>query len=167
MPASAGKAKAGAFAPSDNGKRAAGWRCFLAAGFSAAGLAAAGSFSVAAPFAALAQRKPPVKVRYNEVVRSVLYVPAYIAISKGFFAEQGIEPLGGFLQVPERGVRLASHESPLSEVEEGRHQVEHEGDDAGIVADHAPLQLGDPRVCGDPRDQLYARCSRAIDEGAN
>src|SRR5436190_8906619 len=58
-----------------------------------AGLAAAGSFSVAAPFAALAQRKPPVKVRYNEVVRSVLYVPAYIAISKGFFAEQGIEPV--------------------------------------------------------------------------
>jgi hypothetical protein len=49
LPASAGKAKAGAFAPSDNGKPAADWRCFLAAGFSAAGLAAvvffAGAFS--------------------------------------------------------------------------------------------------------------------------
>jgi NitT/TauT family transport system substrate-binding protein len=57
-----------------------------------AGLAAAGSFTLAAPFRALAQRKPAVKVRYNEVVRSVLYVPAYIAIAKGYFEEQGIEP---------------------------------------------------------------------------
>jgi NitT/TauT family transport system substrate-binding protein len=56
------------------------------------GLAAAGSFTVAAPFPALAQRKPAAKVRYNEVVRSVLYVPAYIAIAKGYFEEQGIEP---------------------------------------------------------------------------
>jgi NitT/TauT family transport system substrate-binding protein len=57
-----------------------------------AGLAAAGSFTLAAPFHALAQRKPAAKVRYNEVVRSVLYVPAYIAIAKGYFEQQGIEP---------------------------------------------------------------------------
>jgi NitT/TauT family transport system substrate-binding protein len=56
------------------------------------GLAAAGSFTVAAPFGALAQRKPAAKIRYNEVVRSVLYVPAYVAIAKGYFEEQGIEP---------------------------------------------------------------------------
>src|SRR6266851_8384548 len=56
-----------------------------------AGLAAAGSFTVAAPFGALAQRKPTIKVRYNEVVRSVLYVPAYIAITKGYLEEQGID----------------------------------------------------------------------------
>jgi NitT/TauT family transport system substrate-binding protein len=56
------------------------------------GLAAAGSFTVAAPFGALAQRKPAAKVRYNEVVRSVLYGPAYVAIAKGYFEEQGIEP---------------------------------------------------------------------------
>jgi len=31
------------------------------------------------------------KVRYNEVVRSVLYVPSYVAISNGYFEEQGIE----------------------------------------------------------------------------
>jgi NitT/TauT family transport system substrate-binding protein len=55
------------------------------------GLAAAGCFTVSAPFAARAQRSSPVKVRYNEVVRSVLYVPAYIAIAKGYFEEQGIE----------------------------------------------------------------------------
>ena len=57
------------------------------------GLAAAGPFTLAPSFRALAQRKPAVKVRYNEVVRSVLYVPAYIAIAKGYFQEQGIEPI--------------------------------------------------------------------------
>src|SRR5713226_8598055 len=55
------------------------------------GLAALGSLSVAAPFAALAQQKPLVKVRYNEVVRSILYAPAYVAIAKGYFEEVGIE----------------------------------------------------------------------------
>src|SRR5262249_97484 len=35
--------------------------------------------------------QPKVKVRYNEVVRSVLFVPAYIAIAKGYLEEQGIE----------------------------------------------------------------------------
>ena len=55
------------------------------------GLAALGSLSVAAPFGALAQRKPAAKVRYNEVVRSMLYAPAYVAIAKGYFEEVGIE----------------------------------------------------------------------------
>jgi NitT/TauT family transport system substrate-binding protein len=55
------------------------------------GLAAAGSFTVAAPLDALAQSRPLAKVRYNEVVRSVLYVPAYVAIAKGYFEEQGID----------------------------------------------------------------------------
>ena len=55
------------------------------------GLAALGSLSVARPFAALAQRKPAVKVRYNEVVRSILYTPAYVAIAKGYFEEAGID----------------------------------------------------------------------------
>ena len=53
------------------------------------GLAAAASIKVSAPGVARAQRKA--KVRYNEVVRSVLYVPAYIAIAKGYLEEQGIE----------------------------------------------------------------------------
>src|SRR5882672_5343473 len=47
------------------------------------GLAALGSLSAAVPFGALAQRKPAVKVRYNEVVRSILYAPAYVAIAFG------------------------------------------------------------------------------------
>jgi len=54
---------------------------------------AAGSLTLAAPFRALGQRKPPVKVRYNEVVRSLLYVPAYVAITKGYFGDEGIEPI--------------------------------------------------------------------------
>lgn len=31
------------------------------------------------------------KVRLNEVVRSIFYAPQYLAINKGFFAEQGLE----------------------------------------------------------------------------
>jgi len=53
------------------------------------GLAAIGSLS--ASRGARAQRKPPLKIRYNEVVRSILYAPAYVAISKGLFAEAGFE----------------------------------------------------------------------------
>jgi NitT/TauT family transport system substrate-binding protein len=55
------------------------------------GLAALGSLPVCAPLGAFAQRKPPAKVRYNEVVRSILYTPAYVAIAKGYFEEAGIE----------------------------------------------------------------------------
>ncbi len=52
------------------------------------GLAAA-SLSLARR--ALAQPKPAVKIRYNEVVRSILYAPAYVAIAKGFFTEAGLD----------------------------------------------------------------------------
>jgi NitT/TauT family transport system substrate-binding protein len=54
-------------------------------------LAAFGSLSLLKPLGALAQGKPAVKVRYNEVVRSILYTPAYVAIAKGMFAEAGLE----------------------------------------------------------------------------
>jgi len=50
---------------------------------------AAASLAVTAPSVVRAQ--PKAKVRYNEVVRSVLYGPAYIAIAKGYLEEQGIE----------------------------------------------------------------------------
>jgi len=55
------------------------------------GLAAAGSLAIATPMNVLAQGKPPVKVRYNEVVRSLLYAPAYVAITKGFFKDAGLD----------------------------------------------------------------------------
>jgi NitT/TauT family transport system substrate-binding protein len=60
-------------------------RCALQAGF-----AALGSLSVTSR-GAWAQRKPLVKIRYNEVVRSILYAPAYVAITKGFFEDAGFD----------------------------------------------------------------------------
>jgi NitT/TauT family transport system substrate-binding protein len=39
----------------------------------------------------VAQGKPPVKIRYNEVVRSVLYAPSYVAITKGYFKDAGLD----------------------------------------------------------------------------
>jgi len=54
------------------------------------GLAAVGSLAAATP-RGFAQTRPPVKVRYNEVVRSILYTPAYVAMTKGYFAEAGID----------------------------------------------------------------------------
>src|SRR6266446_4107280 len=45
----------------------------------------------AAPLASHAQQKPRVKIRYNEVVRSMLYAPAYVAIVKGYFDELGLD----------------------------------------------------------------------------
>jgi NitT/TauT family transport system substrate-binding protein len=55
-----------------------------------AGLAL-GALSVAAPFGALAQGKPPIKIRYSEVVRSIYYAPAYVAMTKGFFSDAGLD----------------------------------------------------------------------------
>jgi NitT/TauT family transport system substrate-binding protein len=53
------------------------------------GLAAFGSLSVSPR--AFAQPKPLVKIRYNEVVHSILYAPAYVAIAKGLFTEAGLD----------------------------------------------------------------------------
>ncbi|MEO7402315.1 MAG: ABC transporter substrate-binding protein [Burkholderiales bacterium] len=47
--------------------------------------------AVAIPLTVSAQGKPPTKVRYAEVVRSILYAPKYIAITKGYFKEVGLE----------------------------------------------------------------------------
>jgi NitT/TauT family transport system substrate-binding protein len=38
-----------------------------------------------------AQPRPTVKVRYNEVVRSVLYTPVYIAITNGYFKDASLD----------------------------------------------------------------------------
>jgi NitT/TauT family transport system substrate-binding protein len=52
--------------------------------------AAAGSLALVAP-RLRAQPRPSVKVRYNEVARSILFAPAYVALAKGFFAEVGLD----------------------------------------------------------------------------
>jgi NitT/TauT family transport system substrate-binding protein len=55
------------------------------------GLAALGAAPALMPLAARAQGKPLVKIRYNEVVRSLLYAPAYVAITKGYFRDAGLD----------------------------------------------------------------------------
>ena len=47
--------------------------------------------SAAAPLRAFAQTKPRTKVRYSEVVHSLLYTPAYVAMAKGMFEEAGLD----------------------------------------------------------------------------
>lgn len=54
------------------------------------GLAALGSLSFVSG-SARAQRKPLVKIRYNEVVRSMQYAPAYVALAKGYFTDAGFD----------------------------------------------------------------------------
>lgn len=55
------------------------------------GMAALTSVSGVAFSGARAKGRPPVKVRYNEVVRSLLYAPKYVAISKGYFKDAGLD----------------------------------------------------------------------------
>ena len=55
------------------------------------GLATLASASAAVPFVALGQGKPLVKVRYNEVVRSLNYAPKYVALSRGYFKDAGLD----------------------------------------------------------------------------
>jgi NitT/TauT family transport system substrate-binding protein len=47
--------------------------------------------AAAAPFRAFAQSKPRTKVRYSEVVHSILYAPAYVALGRGFFEDAGLD----------------------------------------------------------------------------
>jgi NitT/TauT family transport system substrate-binding protein len=96
------------------------------------GLATLGSLSVAAPRGALAQSKPSIKVRYNEVVRSLLYAPAYVALTRGMFKDVGLDVtmttaqggdksmaalLGGAADIalmgPETAIYVMNSESPL------------------------------------------------------
>jgi NitT/TauT family transport system substrate-binding protein len=55
------------------------------------GLVAMGGVFAGARVSARAQSKTRPTVRYNEVVRSILYTPAYVAIASGFFQEAGLD----------------------------------------------------------------------------
>ncbi|GAB2723819.1 ABC transporter substrate-binding protein [Paenibacillus thermoaerophilus] len=55
-----------------------------------AALAAAASL-LALTLAACGKDDAPTKVRIGEVTRSIFYAPQYVALAKGFFAEQGLE----------------------------------------------------------------------------
>lgn len=54
-------------------------------------VAAAGLIGLASDALAQAAAKAPVKVRYEEVVRSVLYVPMYVALNQGYFKDAGLD----------------------------------------------------------------------------
>lgn len=56
-----------------------------------AGAAAVGAISGFASTAAVAATKSLVKVRYNEVVRSLLYAPAYVALTNDYFKDAGLD----------------------------------------------------------------------------
>jgi NitT/TauT family transport system substrate-binding protein len=61
-------------------------------GFSASIAASLMGFALLATCQVQAQSaKPLVKVRYEEVVRSILYVPKYVALSQGFFKDAGLD----------------------------------------------------------------------------
>ncbi|CAN5120067.1 ABC transporter substrate-binding protein [soil metagenome] len=76
--------------------------------------------------------KPAVKVRYEEVVRSILYMPMYVALNQGFFKEAGLDVgmktsqgtdkgmtalLSGSADIvligPEASIYVANSESPV------------------------------------------------------
>lgn len=99
-------------------------RVARAAGLSVLGLALAGG--------AAAQAPAPTKVRYEEVVRSVLYLPMYVALNQGYFRDAGLDVslktsqgtdkgmaalLSGSADIvligPEASVYVANSESPV------------------------------------------------------
>lgn len=55
------------------------------------GIAAVGAISTNLTLGSVARSSAPVKIRYNEALRSILYAPAYVAIANGFFKEVGID----------------------------------------------------------------------------
>ena len=76
--------------------------------------------------------KPAVKVRYEEVVRSLLYVPMYVALNQGYFKDAGLDVsmktsqgtdkgmaalLSGSADIvligPEASIYVATSESPV------------------------------------------------------
>lgn len=63
-------------------------RRFLQTGLTAA--VALGGWGLALP-RARSQGRPLVRVRYQEVVRSLFFAPAYVALSQGFFRDAGLD----------------------------------------------------------------------------
>jgi NitT/TauT family transport system substrate-binding protein len=47
--------------------------------------------AISTPAVTFGQAKPLTKIRYNEVVRSLLYAPAYVAITNGYFKDAGLD----------------------------------------------------------------------------
>jgi NitT/TauT family transport system substrate-binding protein len=101
------------------------------------GLAALGS--LAAPIPALSQSKPPVKIRYNEVVRSILYAPSYVAITKGYFKEAGLDVTLTTAQGGDKSVAaLLSNSADIALI----------GPESAIYVQNSESPLKTPIFCG-------------------
>src|SRR3984885_764861 len=57
--------------------------------FLRSGIVALGASAICPNPVAFGQDKPSIRIRYNEVVRSLLYTPAYVAITNGYFKDAG------------------------------------------------------------------------------
>jgi NitT/TauT family transport system substrate-binding protein len=65
------------------------WKKFATAVFTTAAIASIAAL-ISGP-AAAQSGKPLVKVRYEEVIRSTLYMPAYVALAQGYFKDAGLD----------------------------------------------------------------------------
>ena len=101
-------------------------------------LAAAALLAAAlAPFASHGEAlNPPVKVRYEEVVRSILYVPKYVALSQGYFKDAGLDVSMKTSQGTDKGMALPNPKTVIDQqkkekMEDARTQNERIMDSGG------------------------------------
>jgi NitT/TauT family transport system substrate-binding protein len=95
--------------------------------------------SAAAPLRAFSQGKPRVKVRYNEVVRSMLYAPAYVAIAKGYFEELGLDVTLATAQGGDKSVAvMLSNQADIALI----------GPEAAIYVQNSDSPVKIPIFCG-------------------
>ena len=103
------------------------------------GLATVGSLTVSAPFGARAEGKPPAKVRYSEVVRSMLYAPAYVAITNGYFKDAGLDVSLTTAQGGDKAVAaLLSNSADIALI----------GPESAIYAQNSESPIKTPIFCG-------------------
>src|SRR5205085_10986711 len=103
------------------------------------GLATVGSLTVSVPFRARAQGKPPAKVRYSEVVRSMLYAPAYVAITNGYFKDAGLDVSLTTAQGGDKAVAaLLSNSADIALI----------GPESAIYAQNSESPIKTPIFCG-------------------
>jgi len=103
------------------------------------GLATLGSLTVSAPFGARAEGKPPVKIRYSEVVRSMLYAPAYVAITNGYFKDAGLDVSLTTAQGGDKAIAaLLSNSADIALI----------GPESAIYAQNSESPIKTPIFCG-------------------
>ena len=113
--------------------------CSIAVASSKAVLPPSARLTVSAPFGARAQGKPPVKIRYSEVVRSMLYAPAYVAITNGYFKDAGLDVSLTTAQGGDKAVAaLLSNSADIALI----------GPESAIYVQNSELPTKTPIFCG-------------------